>query len=127
MPSGKLGPSGGYAWVPPLPYSVSVCSLRRRARGPVSLTKQELRQCRQVLRTQIRIYRIAVTMPTTTSTERRKMLHSVKVAATKWIRSPTREQADRVLESLRSCDPNTNAVIHRKLTQADFQPRRCPR
>lgn len=116
MPSGKLGPSGGYAWVKALPYSVSIRSLRLWARGSApSLDVAELRQLRQLLRMHVRVYRIAVQTPLCTATERRKSLGKIKTAATRLNTNISRQWAERFLRSLDDVDANTRAVIYRHL------------
>lgn len=127
MPAGKLGPSGGYGWATQLPYSVSIRALRKAKPGGPPLTKPELRKLRRILRDSVTIYQIAIQMPVTTATERRRIFGRIRTNTSHFLTAPTQEHAERLLESLDAADPNTRAVLHRELGTRGFHATALPR
>src|ERR1700730_10625168 len=115
MPAGRPGISGGSACILPLTHAVSVRSLRLRAkqvRPPPPLTVLELRKYRRLLRKLVSIYRIACATPQPTATERRRTLGKIKTAAGRFIETPKKSWADKLLDYLEAADVNTRSILN---------------
>jgi hypothetical protein len=116
MPAGKLGPSGGHSFILPLPYTVNVRSLRKRAkRTTPPPTVRDLRECRRILRKSVSIYRIACATPQPTATEQRRSLSMIKTAARRFIKGPSKAWADKLLNYLEAADANSRSIINREV------------
>ena len=134
MAGGKASVSGGGAWVTPLPFTISVRSMRLRAKtGMRPLTVFELRKDRKDLRYAFKIYQISCATPNSTPTERRKMLGSIKTAARNLAKAPPtafkggtftgqKRWADRLLDEINAADKNTLAIITRVIGRRNWAP-----
>ncbi len=102
----------------PLSHAVNVRSLRRWAKRrtpPPPLTVPKLRECRRLLRKLVSIYRIACATPQPTATERRRTLRKIKTAARRFIESPKKLWADKLLDYLAAADVNTSSILYHEI------------
>ena len=133
MAGGKASVSGGGAWVIPLPFTISVRSMRLRAKAGIPpLTVFELRKDRKDLRYAFKIYRIACATAIPTPTERRKMLGRIATAARNLAKaSPTafkrgtftgqRRWANRLTDEIKAADKSTIAIITRDVGRHNWE------
>ena len=84
------------------------------------MTVAELRKFRRQLRELVKIYRIASATPHLTATERRLILGKIKTAARRFLKTPKKLWADRLLDCLDEADANTRAVLYREIFSHDY-------
>src|SRR5260370_35334209 len=103
----------------PLSHAVNVRSLRRWAKRrtpPPPLTVPKLRECRRLLRKLVSIYRIACATPQPTATERRRTLRKIKTAARRFIESPKKLWADKLLDYLAAAELYTSSDLYQEIS-----------
>lgn len=125
MPSGKLANEIASGFVASLPDAVSIQSLEKYRRVikplPEVATEDEIQLYERQLRFRLRQYIAASQTPHVTPTQRRDALKKIKSATIKFIRRPSPESANLLLNNMQSIDRNTSMVLVEELTSQSLE------